>query len=309
MTQQPGGVGGPRYAVLFRTHFWDGFVQRQFDRLAAQVGPGDLFVMVDDTNGVVRGIPHDRVFRLTEQDALDKGLPRAGEGALLWFNGDYPLYLFLAEHPEYDYYVQVEYDVVLTFGFERLVMQAAADGADFVGLTKGQPVPEWHWRHSCRDVYDLAEISYRLICLSLFSRRALQLLFDRRIELARRLEREPQMRWPFCEAFVSTEIERGGMRILDLASCCDTGTYDHWPPYLEAELPRLASRPLLHPVLDERRYVDSLLKYKIGLAGYLNPASLYHRKLRKLPFGKYLAALSQSFLNKAFRDLRRGWKV
>jgi hypothetical protein len=298
----------PRYAALFRTHFWDGFVQRQFDRLAAQVGPGDLFVMVDDTGGPVQ-VPHDRVFRITEQDALGAGLPRAGEGNLLWFNGDYPLHLFLGEHPEYEYYVQVEYDVVLGFGVETLVRQAAAAGADFIGLTKGQPVPEWHWRTTCRDVYELDEVSYKLICLSVFSRRALQLLFRRRLELAARLAREPEMAWPFCEAFISTEIERGGLVSLDLAKCCDTETYDHWPPYLEAELPKLAARPLLHPVLDERRYTESLLKYKIGLGGYLNPNSLYHRKLRKLPADRYVSALARSFLNKAFRDLRLGWRV
>ncbi len=299
----------PRYAVLFRTHFWNGYVQRQFDRLAKQVGAGDLFVMVDDTNGVVQGIPHDRVFRLTEKTATDAGLPRAGEGNMLWYNGDYPLYPFLAEHPDYDYYLQLEYDVVLNFPADTLIRQASAEKADFIGLTKGDPVPKWHWRYTCADVYDMAEVSYKLICLSLFSRRALEVLRDRRLELARRLEREPRMQWPFCEAFISTEIERQGLKTLDLANVCDTGTYDHWPPYLETELPKLATRPLIHPVLDESKYTESLLKYKIGLSGYLNPASLYHRKLRKLPAKSYLAALFTSFMNKTFRELNLSWRL
>ena len=92
----------PRYAVIFRTHFWNGYVQRQFDRLAKQVRAGDLLVMVDDTNGVVQGISHYRVFRLTEHSATDAGLTRACEGNMLWYNGDYPLYPFLADHPDYD---------------------------------------------------------------------------------------------------------------------------------------------------------------------------------------------------------------
>lgn len=33
------------YAVLFRTHFWDDYVERQYQRLRAQVGRGDVFIL------------------------------------------------------------------------------------------------------------------------------------------------------------------------------------------------------------------------------------------------------------------------
>ncbi len=39
----------PSYAVIFRTHFWDAFAQRQFDRLASTVKTGHLYVLVDET--------------------------------------------------------------------------------------------------------------------------------------------------------------------------------------------------------------------------------------------------------------------
>ena len=145
MTARQGVSMAPSYAVIFRTHFWDDFAQRQFDRLLARVGAGDVYVLVDETNGRVEGIRHDRVVRVTEQDMLDMGLPRAGTGNLLWFNGDYPLYRFLELHGAYDYYLQLEYDVVLNTDIDALVGRAAADGVDFIGLTKGEPVEEWAW--------------------------------------------------------------------------------------------------------------------------------------------------------------------
>jgi hypothetical protein len=49
----------PRYAVIFRTHFWDDFARRQFARLRQMVREGDIFVLVDETNGPVVGIEHN----------------------------------------------------------------------------------------------------------------------------------------------------------------------------------------------------------------------------------------------------------
>ncbi len=294
----------PRFAVIFRTHFWDDFAQRQFDRLLSQAGEGHVFVLVDETNGRVEGIKHDRVVRLTEQDVLDMGLPRAGMGNLLWFNGDYPLYYFLQQHGSYDYYLQLEYDVVLNTDVDRLVSRAAIDGADFVGLTKGEPVHEWAWLPTCQGVYDPEEIQYKLICLSLFSRRALQLLAARRLAMAEQLRQSAIETWPFCEGFIATEIGRNGFVSVELSHYVNTDAYDSWPPFVESDLPIMADSPVIHPVLDQERYISSLLKYKVGLIGYMDVNSLLHRKLRRLPVGTYVSALVQSFSRKAIRTLR-----
>ncbi len=294
----------PRYAVIFRTHFWDDFAQRQFDRLQLQVGSGHIYILVDETNGVVEGIKHDRVVRLTEQDVLDMGLPRAGTGSLLWFNGDFPLYYFLKDHGSYDYYVQLEYDVVLNMNLDRLVSRAAADAVDFVGLTKGQSVQEWAWLHTTKGVYDPRVVRWKLICLSLFSHRALQTLATRRLAMAEQLREAVITTWPFCEGFIATEMEAEGFTSVELANYADTAAYDTWPPFVESDLPIMTGHPIIHPVLDQERYVGSLLKYKVGLIGYLNINSLLHRKLRRLPVRAYLTALGTSFAFKAMRTLR-----
>ena len=292
------------YAVIFRTHFWDEFAQRQFDRLLSQVGAGHVYVLVDETNGKVEGINHDRVVRITEQDMLGMGLPRAGTGNLLWYNGDYPLYYFLQRHGSYDYYLQLEYDVVLNTDADGLVSRMADDAADFVGLTKGEPVQEWAWLSTCEGIYDLAEIRYKLICLSLFSRRALAALMARRLAMAAQLQSGVIETWPFCEGFIATEMGRNGFVSVELSQYADTGAYDSWPPYVESDLPIMADSPVIHPVLDQARYISSLLKYKVGLIGYMDVNSLLHRKLRRLPADAYISALVRSFSQKAVRTMR-----
>jgi len=304
MAERAKGAEAPHYAVIFRTHFWDDFAQRQLDRLLSRVGTGHVFVLVDETNGRVEGINHDRVVRLTEQDVLDMGLPRAGAGNLLWFNGDYPLYYFLSRYGSYDYYLQLEYDVWLNTDVDDLVGHASAEGADFVGLTKGEPVHEWAWLFTCEGIYDPADIQYKLICLSLFSRRALQALAVRRLLMAGELRDSTIKNWPFCEGFIATEMGRGGFKSVELSHYIGTEAYDTWPPFVEHDLPVLADSPVVHPVLDQERYISSLLKYKVGLIGYMNVNSLFHRKLRRLPADAYVSTLVWSFSQKAIRTMR-----
>jgi hypothetical protein len=295
----------PNYAVIFRTHFWDDFAQRQFDRLLSRGGAGDVYILVDETNGAVGGIKHDRVVRITDQLLTGMGFPRAGTGSLLWFNGDYPLYYFVREHGAYDYYLQLEYDVVLNTDVDSLITRAAADHADFVGLTKGEPVHEWPWRHTCAGAYSLDEVKWQLICLSLFSRRALQSLAARRLEMSRQLQESVITTWPFCEGFIATEMGRSSFKTVELSEYVDTDAYNSWPPFVETDLPAMADNPVIHPLLDQARYINSLFKFKVGLMGYLNVQSLFHRKLRRLPPSAYVSTLLKSFGQKAARTLAR----
>ena len=290
--------------MIFRTHFWDGFAQRQFDRLLAVAGGTDVFVLVDETQGPV-AVPHDRVMRVTETALLAMGLARAGEGNLLWFNGDYPLYAFLQDQPDYDYYLQLEYDVVINRPVAGLVAQAASEGTAYVGLTKGEAARDWFWRDSCAGAYPPDQLRHQLICLSLFSAAALRHLWERRLAHAQARAAGTLAGWPFCEGFIPTELALAGFSCSELDRFGDTDAYDHWPPYLEADAPSLRSHSFVHPVLDQARYVASLHKYRIGLAGYLNPASLFHRKLRRLPRRDYLPVLASSFWTKARRSVGR----
>ena len=193
--------------------------------------------------------------------------------------------------------------MVINRAVSSLIAQAAAGAVDYVGLTKGETVQDWFWRDSCAGVYPAGEIRHQLICLSLFSGAALSHLFQRRLSQAAAFADGTLPAWPFCEGFIPTELALGGFVCRELSEFGDTDAYDHWPPYLEADAPTLSGHPFVHPVLDQPRYVASLHKYHVGLAGYLNPTSLFQRKLRRLPLRDYLPVLAGSFLTKARRNI------
>jgi hypothetical protein len=306
------GAGTPRYAVIFRTHFWDDFADRQFRRVAAQAPGADLWVLVDETRGHVAGIPTERAFRLTDGQILDAGYVAAGEGSIQWYSGDVPLYMFHAAHPEYDYYLQMEYDVNLHLDVDAMVAGIARDGVDMVALTKGEDNESWPWLASCRDVYSLEEMRHQLICIGAFSNRALTALAHARLEQARRFTAGEIRQWPYCEGFLATEAARQGLRTRELSDYGSVAAYDWWPPYPERDLPRLARFPFVHPVLDEPRYLPSLFKVPQGLRTLLSPASWLGRKLLRLGPAGYIQAVRGPLFRKALnvawqaRQARRG---
>ncbi len=72
------------YAVLFKIHYWDNSIARRITELQARCAAGELWVVVDDTNGYVEDVRHTRVFRTTEADMLRLGMPDYPKGRLNW---------------------------------------------------------------------------------------------------------------------------------------------------------------------------------------------------------------------------------
>jgi hypothetical protein len=254
----------PRCAVVFKTYAWDGFVERQAKRLAEAAGALDFYVSVDETNGPVGPIPFERVVRFTCTDLAAAGMPmRYSVGGVLWWNPDYAHYQFLGQHPDYDYYLFVEYDCVVQCSLEQFVIRAREQGADFVALPITRPFSKWHWMPYQRDVYPLDEVKLALLNVCLFSSSALNLLHQRRLSM----NADPSMRqWPSSEVFVPSEVMRAGMTWLSLAEFGDVSHCDWFPPTMEEDLQTSEVDTFLHPVLDRRRYVSSML-YNRGSLG------------------------------------------
>ena len=292
-TTEPGReAGGPRYAVLFRTHFWDAFAQRQFDRIRARAPSADVFVLADETRGKLRGVGADRVVGVTDEEILAAGFVAAGEGSLQWYSGDVPLYMFHRQHPGYDLYLQVEYDVNVHVDLDRLAARLHADRVDFLGSTNLQSIEDWHWLPSCRDAYRPDEVRHQLICLSAFSNRALATLSERRLAHAASFRAGEMKSWPLCEGFIASEAVRQGLNVAELSRYGDIGAYDWWPPFLESDLGRLQKHAFVHPVLDPPRYVPSLFKKSEGVRLLLLPTSWLHRKLQRLGPVGYVRSLA-----------------
>ncbi len=282
-----------RFAVVFKTYAWDDFVERQARRVEDVTGAGDFFVSIDETNGVVGPVAFPNVTRFTNCDLIRSGLAdRFEKGSLLWWNPDYAHYQFLAEHDHYDYYVFIEYDALIQESIAELVARVARERVDFVALPFRMPVEKWFWAHTHRETYPIEEIRGSLNCITVFSRRALLKMRQRRMEMST----DPRVRyWPMSEAFLLTEIERAGYVHRSLEEFGTIGAYDWFPPTLEEDLPHHAGSTFLHPVLDPRRYIGTILKSNPPLSSFLLPWSEMHRRLKRVHSERYLHLLPGEF--------------
>jgi hypothetical protein len=286
-------VANRSYAVLLRTHIWDDFVARQFRRLAARSGRGDLYVLVDETSGPVP-VTEGNVVSHSQQGVKALGLADAGSGNILWYNGDYPLYAFYSEHPSYDYYVMVEYDVAVHGDLDAMIAHAVRERIDFVGLTKGEHVADWPHAASCLDAYAPEHVKKRLVCFAIYSQAAVKALFSGRLRLSREYEEGKIKRWPFCEAYIPTELSLRGLKIGELTELGSTELYDWAPAFAEEDLPNLGQHTFVHPVLDSARYVQAMMKRNWRTVDVLDPRSDLMRRLRRVPLRTYGVPLASA---------------
>jgi hypothetical protein len=287
----------PNCAVVFKAYAWDRFVERQARRLAEASQDMDFYVSLDETGGPAGPIPFKRVIRFTCADLEAVGLAmRAPVGGVLWWNPDYAHYQFLDQCPHYDYYLFVEYDCVLQCSVEELVRVAASRGADLVAFPMASVFDEWHWTPYQRNVYPADEVGRALLCVSLYSARALNMLYQRRLAMSS----DPSVQeWPNSELFVPTEVRRAGMTWFPLQDYGDVSRYVWFPPALEEDLPFTNGTAFFHPVLDRRRYITSMLDNR----GSLAPGELTHA-LSRFPREEYAHLVWQSARKGVVKALR-----
>ena len=273
-------MASPTYAVLFKTHFWDDFTQRQLERLQRSVGRGVIYVVIDETMQPAPPIPYEKVISVTNEDVERLGLaPFTTHGSVIWYNNDYPHYVAMSKMPNYDYYVAAEYDVVMQGSMDALIDRLSADGVDFVGFAHRGQASTWPWFPMHREIYG-DEMLRQLTCLSVSSHRALRHLLGRRQSMGKDFAEGRLAFWPLGEAFLPNEVQAAGMRMRTLDQYGETQHYDWWPPMEESELP--AAQPaFVHPVLHGTRYVRSLLHHEPSLARLLWPSSVTRRKLHR----------------------------
>ena len=252
------------YAVLFKCHFWDSFAQRQLDRLSARVGRGDIYIFIDQTNGIAGEPDHDPalVIRATEADVDALGLARYEHFSQFWFSADYALHLLTRRKPDYDFYVMVEFDLVLNADLDPMIDALEREEVDFVSHPIPEPpIEEFHWLYTAQGVYELSEMRHWLTCIAIFSGRAAHRLFDRRIELSARFRSGELTTWPMCEIAIPTEMNIAGFRMKPLAELGSLQFYQWIPPYDEAALPQLAAGTFVHPVLDAKRFLNNIMRW------------------------------------------------
>ncbi len=288
----------PRYAVIFKIHFWDDFAARQFARLRRVAGTDDVFVLVDETKTAIPDIPHDRVIRMTEQTAQDEGFLLHPKGNAFWYNTDYQLYHFIDQFPDYAYIVTVEYDVVVNADIAAMVRQMAARKLDFIGEPVKIEPERWAWRPQTAPYYpaDL-EFTGRLVCFAAFSRGfALQLQAGRRVQTKRYLAGEMNVPdaatpWPNNEGFIGAEIQRLGAPAASLAEFGDVSCYNWSPPRPEAALPACPAGGFIHPLLDMQRFLQAIPRLRLNIADIFNETTALGGIARNCPPEELLPAL------------------
>jgi len=292
------------YAVLFRTHIWDEYVERQYQRLRATVGRGDLYILVDETSRPV-SIPHPNVVSHTQSSVLALGLSGAGHGNMLWFNGDYPLYFFFQQHDNYDFYIMTEYDVAVQRPLDDIVDRMACDGTDLVGVPNTEAVADWPLTHTCQDAYIHEEIKKCLICIAMFSNRAVRRLYERRVEMSHLQQAGVMRHWPYCEAFIPTEVARAGFKMAGLAEFGPINHYDWSPAVIEADLPNLTGQAFVHPVLDAQRFVQHTMKNLWPPESFFDVRNAVARLLRRAPVKVYGPPLARALYRRVGAPFRK----
>lgn len=281
------------FAVIFKTHFWDAFVERQFLRLRSRIRNGALYILIDETIETAGHVPYEPVIRIQPEDFARYGLAEVTtHGSVVWYNIDYPNYVAFCKIPAYDYYISVEYDAVICGSADALIAAAAAQRIDYLGLPIKKPASAWPWYDLHLDIYG-PEMRVFLSCISVFSHRAMQHLLRRRREMAEDFQAGTLKFWPNNEAFIPNEIENAGLSLASLARFGDVSRYDWWPPLAEPELPRIGGDAFIHPVLAGQRYAKSMLHHEPSFSALLFPNSHVRSKLRQLgltPNQKLLSA-------------------
>ena len=286
----------PTYAILFKTHFWDDFTRRQLARLSERSKHGRLFVVVDETAGPVRDIESDAVIRLNETRAIEYGLADAKtEDSLFWYNVDYCHYIAFDQHPDYDYYLTIEYDVALNLDIDELISAVARQRVDYVGHPITKPKYEWPWFKKHLKVYEEKDIVLALSCVAVFSNRAMRLLRQRRLDMTRQFQAGDLTFWPNNEAFLPTEIQLAGMRSKALSDYGNASRYDWWPPTYEGDLAAMPDEAFVHPVLAGARYVRSVLRHEPNLLTVFLRKSVLRSRLAKVPADVYRPFIAKEF--------------
>ncbi len=295
-----------RYAIVMKTHYWDDFCDRQFARLKKSAGHADFFVAVDETIKKVGDINHDEIIRINEAELKNLGLTMATtDGSVIWYNIDYPHYVFLNKYGVYDYFVFVEYDVVANVNIDDMIETMQKEDIAYVYMPLRKDNTQWPW-HPMHEQFYGTSYPVGLSCFSVFRKDALEYLLARRQEMGKLFAKGEISFWPNNEGFIPAEIERKGFKAATLSEFGDVSKFDWWPPTDEANIGLAGENCFLHPVLPEKKFLNSFIHHQKSIVDLINFRSETWKTLNKYPkrivlplfFRKLYARLSSSLIRR-----------
>ncbi len=244
------------YCVIFRTHIWDDDIAGMAERVRSFSGAGSFVVSCDETRGPI-DVGHFTKLSHTD-DFAEFGLPRIHGDKSLWWNSDYILYLARHRYPAHDYYVMLEYDVLVSTNLDLMIECCHADGIDFVGknITPLRDDNDWIYT-SAKEMGP--EVWWALIPFMVISGRAIDGLLKARQSQALKYTTGELKHWPYCEAFVPTAVFQANLKTEALDTLVENELL-RFRPFLSARDERLQDGNFLaHPVLRGERFIRAFL--------------------------------------------------
>lgn len=244
------------FAVLFKTHFWDEDVARQYERLCENCRWGHVYVLIDRKNGKLDIPEHVKTVYVGGIELSQYGLPDIGG---FWFNGDYQTIVFYLQNPLYDFYVSLEYDVATFNNIDTIVEDMYKNKIDSIYENINIPLSRWPHTFTGIDYYNFRDIKKGLFCISFFSRRAMSALYQRRLYLAAMHEKAGYDTWPIGELVMASEVGLSSLKAVPLIDYCSNLDDYEWnrgctEDYIRHINPR---NTFVHPVSNNKKCVAS----------------------------------------------------
>ena len=142
-----------RDAILFQTHFFDAVAARLFRKLQAGCPPGSTaFALVHVPPGtpeppLLRRVPHHFVTTPEVRDSAYTNKSVGWPASRIYAEGhvDLPVLHFYRQHPDFDYYWIIEYDMRFSGSWSVFFREFEGDATDFLttSVRSAASYPDW----------------------------------------------------------------------------------------------------------------------------------------------------------------------
>jgi hypothetical protein len=214
-TKQP-HITDNKVAVLIRGHKNDEKINSLYSKLNKNRKGFDLYCIIDETHGKP-SIDLPNIIWHSLGECQNLGLTQRRE-SLHWC-GDFPFYIALRAHPEYQYYIMIEYDVEFSAQDASFMndlvakLQNEFSDVDMLGINYKHDTIGF-WAPPCREVYGDSNSYYMTFPFIVLSKPLVAYLFSQRLlEAARGTSADMVIN---CEAFAVSAANAAGFRCADL---------------------------------------------------------------------------------------------
>lgn len=256
----------PRVAVLLRSHM----LNNKFVNLwhSLQGSPlFDVYLSLDETAQKFN-LSGPNILRHSVDMCRSLGLMQKDYGRYLWFFSDYPFYCAYEAIPDYDYYIQIEYDVHIArqnpLFIEGIINRLVDDDGtpfDLVGVSCSKREDERPRVVAAKKQF--SEVYVAFFPFVVLSKRALLHLYERRRQEARRDPPEEDLL--HCEVFVGSEmLNAPAFRCAEInqliPNACRWSTFRVGLPMLMDSPTANVGSEIVHPAFDLEDYIAAYIR-------------------------------------------------